>query len=284
MQKVQKIMIDAGFTCPNRDGSRGWGGCTFCRNDSFNPSYCKGSIKEQIESGKRFFAGKYPEMKFLAYFQAFSNTYAPLGILKSRYEEALNAENVIGLVIGTRPDCIDEMLLAYLKELQADGKEIIIELGVESFYNRTLQRINRGHDSECSRKAIIQCANAGLVVGIHMIFGLPGETKNEILHETEIINELPINRLKIHQLQILKETPMAIEWEMHRSDFLSLNVEQYAQLVADFVHNLRPDIEVERFASSAPSELVIAPRWGLKPYEVQRIIEKKLAENSFENY
>lgn len=274
--KVQKIMIDAGFTCPNRDGSRGIGGCTFCRTDSFNPDYCKGSIIEQLEAGKKFFEGKYNEMKYIAYFQAFSNSYAPLETLRARYEEALDVNDVIGITIGTRPDCISDPLLSYLQTLQKRGKEILIEIGVESFYNHTLCRINRGHDEACSQQAIKRCAEAGIPVGAHLIFGLPGETFDDILREADIINQLPIQRLKIHQLQILKDTAMAIDWQQNPQDFLTFDVYQYAQLVAQFVRRLNPGIVIERFASSAPPSIIIAPHWGLKPAEVQKIIEKEI--------
>lgn len=271
-------MLDGGFTCPNRDGRVGTGGCTFCRTDAFNPSYCRStsSIREQLEAGKRFFAGKYPEMKYLAYFQANSNTYAPLSILAQRYEEALSVEDVVGLVIGTRPDCVEAEVLQYLVNLQQKGHLISLELGVESFYDKTLQRINRGHSAATSISAIKRSADMGLETGIHLILGLPGETKEEILYETEIINTLPIHSIKLHQLQILKGTAIAKEYEEHPNDFLSMNIDDYADLVAAFISRLRKDIHVERFASSSPTDLIIAPRWGLKPSEVQRRIEERL--------
>lgn len=276
--KLQKIMLDGGFTCPNRDGRVGTGGCTFCRTDAFNPSYCRStsSIREQLEAGKRFFAGKYPEMKYLAYFQAYSNTYAPLSILAQRYEEALSVEDVVGLVIGTRPDCVEDEVLQFLVNLQQKGYLISLELGVESFYDKTLQRINRGHSAATSISAIKRSADMGLETGIHLILGLPGETKEEILYETEIINTLPIHSIKLHQLQILKGTAIAKEYEEHPNDFLSMNIDDYADLVAAFISRLRKDIHVERFASSSPTDLIIAPRWGLKPSEVQRKIEERL--------
>ncbi len=274
--KLQKIMLNAGFTCPNRDGHVGVGGCTFCRTESFNPSYCHGTIAQQLEAGKRFFAGKYPEMRYLAYFQAFSNTYGPLEQIRQRFEEALAVEDVVGLVIGTRPDCIPDELLAYLQELQQRGKNITIELGVESLYDRTLTRVNRGHTAQCSIDCIQRCAAAGFPVCIHLIFGLPGETEEDILHQADILNTLSISSIKIHQLQILRDTRMADEWQLHPDDFLSPDVQQYASLVAAFIRRLNPAIHIERFASSAPPSLLIHPRWGLKPSEVQKIIEQQL--------
>lgn len=267
-------MLNAGFTCPNRDGQLGVGGCTFCRTESFNPSYCHGTITQQMEAGKRFFASKYTEMRYLAYFQAFSNTYAPLDIIKERYEEALAVSDVEGLVIGTRPDCISDELLSYLQEVQRRGKSVTIEIGVESLYDRTLQRVNRGHSAQCSIECIQRCAAAGFHVCIHLIFGLPGETTEDILHEAEILNCLPVSSIKIHQLQILRDTPIAIEFQQHPDEFLSLSVDDYASLVTAFIHRLSPSIHIERFASSAPPYLLLHPRWGLKPSEVQRIIEQ----------
>lgn len=273
--RLQKIMLNAGFTCPNRDGSLGVGGCTFCRTDSFNPSYCHGSIKEQLEAGKRFFAGKYKEMRYLAYFQAYTNTYASFEEIKQKYEEALAVPEVVGLVIGTRPDCISEETLSYLEELQSKGWIISIEIGVESLFDRTLSRVNRGHDSRTSTEAIERCHKHRLPVCIHLIFGLPGETEDDILSEAEIINQMPITSLKIHQLQILKGTVMEEEWKRYPEEFLHLSVSEYAKLVASFIKKLRTDIMVERFASSAPPSLVIAPNWNLKPSEVQKIIEEE---------
>ena len=272
-------MLDGGFSCPNRDGRVGTGGCTFCRTDAFNPSYCRSStsIREQLEAGKRFFAGKYPDMKYLAYFQAYSSTYAPLAVLKQRYEEALSVEDLVGLVIGTRPDCLDIDVLHYLDELQQKGFLITLELGVESFYDKTLRRINRGHSAQDSITAIRRCAQAGIDTTIHLIFGLPGETKDELLAETSIINSLPITAIKLHQLQILKDTAMAEEFAKHPEEFLPMSIDDYVELVTSFISRLRKDIHIERFAASAPADFIISPLWGLKPSEVQQRIEEKLS-------
>ena len=277
--KLQKLMLDGGFSCPNRDGRVGTGGCTFCRTDAFNPSYCRRStsIREQLEAGKRFFACKYPDMKYLAYFQAYSSTYAPLAVLKQRYEEALAVEDVVGLVIGTRPDCLDDDVLHYLDELRQKRFLITLELGVESFYDKTLQRINRGHSAQDCITAIRRCAKAGIDTTIHRIFGLPGETKDELLAETSIINSLPITAIKLHQLQILKDTAMAEEFAKHPEEFLPMSIDDYVELVTSFISRLRKDIHIERFAASAPADFIISPLWGLKPSEVQQRIEEKLS-------
>lgn len=272
--KRQRIMIDGGFTCPNRDGSVGRGGCTFCRPDSFTPDYCRtsGSIAEQIKAGKQFFAGKYPEMRYTAYFQAYSGTYAPLDVLRSRYKEALSQPDVVGLTVATRPDCISTEAIALLKELQEEGYEVSMEVGVESLYDRTLQRINRGHTAQQSIDAIRRLDEAGISVGAHLIIGLPGETEDDILAEADMLSALPISMLKLHQLLILHGTSMARDWEEHRSDFLELSLDAYVSLVSAFVKRLREDIVIERYASSAPPHQLISPRWGAKPAEVERRI------------
>jgi len=264
-------MINAGFTCPNRDGKVGNGGCTFCRTESFCPQYCHGSITEQLKAGKKFFEGKYPDMKYLAYFQPFSNTYAPVELLRERYEEALRDPDVVGLLIATRPDCLPDDVISYLKEL-AQKTFVSIELGVESLYDKTLQRINRGHNAQTSIEAIRRCHEAGLEVGIHLIIGLPGETIEEILDEATIINGLPISSIKLHQLQIIEGTKMAEDWRNNREDFLDFTAETYAVCVAEFLKRLNPSIRVDRVASSAPSALLIHPRWGKKPQEIWQMV------------
>lgn len=270
--KVQRIMIDAGFSCPNRDGTVSTGGCTFCRTESFNPAYCHGSIREQIEAGKRFFGQKYRNMKYAAYFQAYSNTFAPIPILRERYEEALSCDDIDALVIATRPDCLSEEILSYLSDIKHRGYDVSIEIGIESLYDDTLRRINRGHSAQQTCEAIRQCAEAGLDVGGHLIIGLPGETEDLILHEASLLNALPLSYLKLHQLQILKDTKMAEEWKSRREDFHVTELPAYVSLLKSFLSLLRPDIRIERYASSAPASLLIAPRWGLKPAEIARQI------------
>lgn len=214
--RVQKISVDAAFSCPNRDGRLSLGGCTFCDNKTFNPSYCdRGkSITQQLEEGKAFFAKKYPEMKYLAYFQAYSNTYAPLEELKRKYEEALAVDDVVGLVIGTRPDCVSDEALDYLQQLN-QRTFLIVEYGIESANDNTLRRINRGHTFDCSRQAIIKAHQRGIITCGHIILGLPGEDEEEMLHQASTISQLPLDILKLHQLQIIKGTPLAKEYEAH---------------------------------------------------------------------
>lgn len=270
--RVQKISIDAGFTCPNRDGRISTGGCTYCDNRTFNPSYCdrNKSIREQLKEGKNFFNRKYSNMKYLAYFQAFTNTYGSVDLLKQMYEDALQEEDIVGLVIGTRPDCISTPLLDYLEQLSRQTF-LIVEYGIESANNETLRRINRGHTFECSKKAVEMTAERGIFTGGHIILGLPGEDREESLRQAPIISSLPLNILKIHQMQIIKGTRLADEYLQH--PFPLYTVEEYLHLIADYISLLRKDLVLERFVSQSPPELLIAPRWGLKNYQFVHLLE-----------
>ena len=275
--KVQKISIDAGFTCPNRDGQTGTGGCTYCDNRTFNPTYCdrRKTVSEQLEEGKAFFARKYPEMRYLAYFQAYTNTYAPVSSLATMYEEALCTENVVGIVIGTRPDCINEALLDYLKTLSR-RTFVLIEYGIETANNTTLRRINRGHTFECTQRAIEMTHRRGILVGGHIILGLPGEDAAESIRQAPIISSLPLDILKIHQMQIIRGTVLAREYA--RKPFHIYNVDEYIQLIIDYIARLRKDLILERFVSQSPADLLIAPKWGLKNYEFTNLLNKRLAQ------
>ena len=264
--RVQKISIDAGFTCPNRDGRISTGGCIYCDNRTFNPSYCQRrlSVSNQLAEGKQFFARKYPDMKYLAYFQAFTNTYAPIAQLKALYEEALQVEDIVGIVIGTRPDCVSDELLNYLAELN-ERTFVLVEYGIESTNNDTLLRINRGHSFEQSVAALERTHQRGLLTGAHIILGLPGEDAAESLRQAPILSQLPIDILKIHQMQIIRGTRLAEEFE--REPFHIYTMDEYIELIAQYIQRLRPDMVLERFVSQSPKELLIAPHWGLKNYE-----------------
>jgi radical SAM protein (TIGR01212 family) len=276
--RVQKISIDAGFTCPNRDGRISTGGCIYCDNRTFNPSYCqrRHSVTQQLEEGKRFFAHKYPDMKYLAYFQAFTNTYAPLSQLKALYEEALQVDDIVGIVIGTRPDCVSDELLDYLAELN-QRTFVLVEYGIESANNDTLLRINRGHSFEQSQEAIQRTHQRGLLTGAHIILGLPGEDAAESLRQASIISSLPIDILKIHQMQIIRGTRLAEEFAAN--PFHIYTVDEYIQLIAEYIQRLRPDLILERFVSQSPKELLIAPHWGLKNYEFTNLLVNYLKQN-----
>ena len=276
--RVQKISIDAGFTCPNRDGRISTGGCIYCDNRTFNPSYCqrRHSVTQQLEEGKRFFAHKYPDMKYLAYFQAFTNTYAPLSQLKALYEEALQVDDIVGIVIGTRPDCVSDELLDYLAELN-QRTFVLVEYGIESANNDTLLRINRGHSFEQSQEAIQRTHQRGLLTGAHIILGLPGEDAAESLRQASVISSMPIDILKIHQMQIIRGTRLAEEFAAN--PFHIYTVDEYIKLIAEYIQRLRPDLILERFVSQSPKELLIAPHWGLKNYEFTNLLVNCLKQN-----
>ncbi|MGM9672879.1 MAG: TIGR01212 family radical SAM protein [Bacteroidaceae bacterium] len=277
--KAQKLSVDAGLTCPNRDGTLGRGGCTFCDNRTFNPAYCRqgGSITDQLEAGKRFFARKYPTMKYLAYFQSYSNSYGTLSHLKELYEEALRVPDVVGLVIGTRPDCMPDALLEYLEELNR-RTFLLVEYGVESANEETLVRVNRGHTFAQARECIIRTAQRGIRVGVHMILGFPWETRSELIRQAQLIASLPITTLKLHQLQVIKGTQLAREYELHPWPLPT--AEEYVDLVLEYISHLPSSLVLERFVSQSPPEYVIAPRWGLKNHEFSALVKKAMQKRS----
>jgi len=286
-ERLQKIVLDAGFTCPNRDGEVGRGGCTYCDNAAFHPAYSTSgkSLHQQMDEGIEFHKVRYRTTEhYLAYFQAFSNTYAPLERLKSLYEEALGHPQVVGIVIGTRPDCVDEEKLDYLADL-AGGKImepapiVIVEYGVESCYDETLARINRGHDFETACRAIRMTAERGIDVGAHFILGLPGETRQMMLDSCSMINDLPIRSVKFHQLQIVKGTRMEKEYAECPQDFERFTLDEYLDFFADMLERLRPDLYIERFVGEVPPRFVNETPWGLvRNVELLRLLDRKLQE------
>ncbi|MFA6334708.1 MAG: TIGR01212 family radical SAM protein [Bacteroidales bacterium] len=282
-KRLQKIVIDAGFTCPNRDGSIATGGCTYCDNAAFHPSYSTPdkSILHQIEEGIEFHRKRYrTATDYLAYFQPYSNTYASLDHLKSLYEKALSHPSVAGLVIGTRPDCVDTEKLDYLAGLSKETI-VIIEYGVESVYDKTLLRINRGHSYQQAVDAINETAKRGISQGAHFIFGLPGETREEIMATAGEINKLPLNSVKFHQLQIVKETAMELEFLKQSQDFLQFKLNEYIDFFIDFLELLKPDIYIERFAGEVPPRFVNSTPWGkIRNAELLRLLEKRLIERN----
>ena len=279
--RVQKLSISAGFTCPNRDGKLSTGGCTFCSNEAFNPSYCspEKSIRQQIEEGIEFHQRRYRRAsQYLAYFQAYSNTYKPLEELKTIYQQALDVPSIKGIVIGTRPDCIDEPLLHYLNEVQ-QTHYVMLEYGVESVYDDTLKRVNRGHDFATAKRAIEKTAQYGIPCGGHFIFGLPGETKAMMLDAADIISQLPLNTVKFHQLQIFKGTPMASMFHEHPEAFHLFNLEEYIDFVIDFTERFNPSIVIERFAGEVPPRYLVSEPWMKLRYDqVLNLIEKRMEE------
>ena len=296
-ERLQKIVLDAGFSCPNRDGKVGRGGCSYCDNAAFHPSYSTAgkSLHQQLDEGIDFHKVRYRTTEhYLAYFQSFSNTYAPLERLKKLYEEALSHPSVVGLVIGTRPDCVDEEKLDYLADL-AQGRVlkewsrslaneperkapvVVIEYGIESCYDKTLERINRGHDFETARQAVKMTAERGLDVGAHFILGLPGETRQMMLDSCAIINELPLRSIKFHQLQIVKGTKIEREFAERRQDFECFTVDEYLDFFVDMLERLSPSISIERFVGEVPPRFVNETPWGLiRNVELLRMLEQRL--------
>lgn len=274
---VQKLPVDAGFTCPNRDATKGIGGCVFCDNQAFTPSYCdrRDSIARQIAKGKQFFGRKYPHMRYVAYFQSFSNTYADLDTLRRRYEEALADEQVVGIIIGTRPDCVDTDVLNYLEQLSRQTF-VVVEYGIESVNDHTLTAINRGHDFACSRAAVEATAARGITTGAHMILGLPGEDKEEMLRQAAVVSSLPIDILKVHHLQIVRGTRLALLHEQAPLPFFA--IDDYIALLADYIARLRHNIILERFVSQLPPGMVVAPRWGVKSQEFIRLLNEYMKQ------
>lgn len=275
--RVQKLSVDAGFSCPNRDGRIGTGGCIYCDNRTFNPAYCDNrlSVTDQLERGKAFFARKYPQMKYLAYFQAYTNTYAPTEQLAALYKEALAVDDVVGLVIGTRPDCMSTSLMDYLAELNRKTF-VLIEYGIESANDATLRLINRGHDFACVRRTVEETHRRGLLTGGHVILGLPGDDREESLRQAHLISGLPLDILKIHQMQVIEGTPLArLYREQH---FHVYSLEEYIELVTEYVRRLRPSLVLERFVSQSPAHLLVAPKWGIKNHEFTALLHRYMEQ------
>lgn len=275
--KVQKISLNAGLSCPNRDGTLGTGGCTYCNNHTFNPDYCRptSSITEQLEEGKHFFARKYPQMKYLAYFQAYTNTYGEQSRLLAMYHEALQVDDVVGMIIGTRPDCMPDSLLLKLSELNRI-KPIIIEYGAETSHNRTLDLVNRHHTWQQVEDAVRRTHNFRLSCGLHLICGLPGENNDDILMTVKRACQLPIDTLKFHQLQIVKGSTLASQIENNEIDVRTFSVDEYIDLCCKIIGIVPRSIAIERFVSQAPADLLIAPRWGLKNYQFTNLLNNRL--------
>jgi uncharacterized protein len=282
--RIQKLTIDAGFTCPNRDGTKSTGGCIFCNNEAFNPSYCtpEKSIHQQISEGIEFHAHRYRHaVKYFAYFQAFSNTYASLDFLKKTYEQALQNEMVVGLIIGTRPDCINESILEYLSSL-SKKYYVVIEYGLESIYDKTLQRVNRGHTFQDSLNALALTKKYGIKSGAHIMFGLPGESRSEMMDSVSMISSLPLHSIKFHQLQIVRGTQLANEFQKAPATFDLFSLEEYVQFLSEFLSRLNPNFIIERLAAETQPWNNLSETWGgLRYDQVLRRIENRMEELDF---
>lgn len=277
--RVQKISVNVGFSCPNRDGTKGSGGCIYCDNSSFTPAYCNAtdSIAVQLQKGREFFSHKYPDMRYIAYFQSYTNTYAPVETLEPLYRDAVG-NGIAGLIIGTRPDCISPELLEMLARIN-QIVPVSIELGIESTNDQTLERINRHHTFEDTVKAAQLCAQYGLETGGHLILGLPGETEADFLEHARRVSKLPIKTLKLHQLQVIDGTPLAAVYRQNPDSISTFTLNSYIATVVSFLEHLSPDIVVERFVSVSPTEKLIAPKWNrMKNFEVVALIDKELEQ------
>lgn len=280
--KVQKLSVDLALGCPNRDGTIGRGGCAYCNNAAFSPDAAKQglSVTDQLERGRSFFARKYPSMRYLAYFQSYTSTYAARQLLLSAYDEALR-DNTVGMVIGTRPDCMPSSLLDDLAALsQQYGKPVMIEFGIETFHNSTLKAVNRGHTSEQACDAVRRTAAAGFHVGAHLIMGLPGEDEAMMAQTLDCLSSLPVTSVKLHQLQILEGTLLAARYRAGELDFMQFTPQSYAELCARLLRHIRPDIAIDRFIAQAPPHMLIAPKWGLKNYQFTAILHRCLKESA----
>ncbi|MDR3220291.1 MAG: TIGR01212 family radical SAM protein [Dysgonamonadaceae bacterium] len=277
--KVQKISVNAGFTCPNRDGTKGRGGCTYCNNRTFSPQYAAPNkpVGQQMEEGIRFFSKKYPKMKYISYFQSYTNTYDNLENLLEKYNEALQYPDVVGLIIGTRPDCMPDNLLDELEKISRKYF-LLIEYGIESTNNDTLAFINRGHTYEDAVETILRTASRKIYCGAHLILGLPGETREMILSHADKISRLPLTTVKLHQLQLIRNTEMVRQLENNPALFHLYTLDEYIDLCIDFIDGLNPDFYIDRFVSLSPRELLIAPAWGLKNHEFTAKLYKRLQE------
>ncbi len=275
--KVQKLNVNAGLSCPNRDGTKGWGGCTYCNNASFTPAFGSDSysVTQQLLDAKRFYYGKYSNMKYVAYFQSFTNTFAPVKQLQSLYEEALLVPDVVGLVVSTRPDCLGDDVLDLLQSINEKNK-VIVEIGAETTHDRTLELINRCHSWQCARDAICRVAQRGLTVGIHLILGLPGESEEDMMTTVNRVAQLPVSTIKFHQMQVLRGTLLALLWKRGEVQLIDWSAQDYAKLCQRISSKLPGTIVIERMVSTAPSELLLYPKWGLKPAQFREIFEKNL--------
>ena len=280
-QRVQKISVNAGFNCPNRDGKISKEGCIYCTNKSFSPFYCNSddSISEQLRKGIDFFSPKYNAQKYLAYFQTYTNTYDNINALRQKYDEALSVDGVIGLVISTRPDCVGDEIMRLLADY-AKEKYVEIEFGLESTKNTALELINRGHTYEQAVDAIMLAQKYGIMSGVHLILGLPYETEDDFYLHAEKISQLPISTLKLHQMQVLKGTRLESLYFENKSLFADLSLENYVRIVANFLDMLNPEIIVERLTSESPREMVLYPDWnGRKNFEVSHIVNAFMKKN-----
>ncbi|MDD6889067.1 MAG: TIGR01212 family radical SAM protein [Bacteroidales bacterium] len=276
--KMQKLTVNAGFSCPNRDGSLGFGGCSYCNNDSFSPAIGGTSVTQQLSNARLFFARKYPAMRYIAYFQSYTNTYGDIDHLLSLYREALAVDGVDAIIIGTRPDCVSPKLLDALADINRHNR-VIIEYGAESSHDSTLQLVNRCHTWQCTVDAVKMTHQRGIDVGLHFILGLPGESRDMILQTVDAINLVMPETVKFHQLQLIRNTRLALQVNRGEIDIPRFSLDEYIDLCCDIIHRLNPAIAIERFISQAPPNLLLYPQWGLKNYQFTNLLHNRLSHH-----
>ncbi len=279
--KMQKLSVNTGRSCPNRDGTIGRGGCTYCNNMAFTPSYClaSDSVGVQLEKGRRFFGRKYPQMRYLAYFQSYTSTHGGFDSFRNACLEALGVDGIDGIVVGTRPDCFDRRVASFLGDIRDAGKFVMMEFGAESAHDATLRRVNRCHRWADTVEAVEIARGAGLCTGLHLIMGLPGETPEMMLQTVDAVNLLLPDTVKLHQLQIVADTPLARAVAAGEESVEQWTVEGYLDFCCEAVGRLHPSIAIERFTSQSPGDMLISPRWGLKNYEFVHRLDRRLAES-----
>jgi radical SAM protein (TIGR01212 family) len=274
-ERVHKISIDASFTCPNRDGSLGVGGCTFCNNASFSPNgRAPAAVSQQIDAGKFIIRKRTGARKYIAYFQAYTNTYAETELLKQQYDQALTEPNVIGLAVGTRPDCVADSVLDLLVSYQNRGYEVWLELGLQSSFDKTLERVNRGHDYEAYRSTLIRARKRGLQVCTHLIIGLPGEDEQHYKTTLDRVLDLGVDGLKLHPLHVVKGTQLANEWR--RGEYQPLKLEDYTRIAANLIQQTPQDIIYHRLTATASDSILLAPSWCAKKWLPLNLIAQEL--------
>jgi len=276
--KVYKLPVDAGFTCPNRDGKVGYGGCTYCCNQSFSPpaSLKKSDIHTQIEYRKTLLKEGSRNKKFLVYFQPYTNTYAEVAVLKRLYDEALQDEDVIGFCVGTRPDCVPDEVLNLL-ESYAAHHHIWVEYGLQSIHDKTLLRINRGHNFAQFEDAVRRTQGRGIFICVHIILGLPGETRKDILATAKVLTGMGIDGIKMHHLQVIKNTKLAREF--NEGKFRVLPPKEYIKLVCDVLELLPPGVAIQRLVGEVlQDKVLIAPRWNLNKHQVLSLVEQEFID------
>lgn len=273
--RVHKLAIHAGFTCPNRDGSKGRGGCSFCNNESFSPHADREpSVAEQIAAGRAVVRKRTGAVRFLAYFQAYTNTYAEAGRLAALYREALAEPDVIGLSVGTRPDAVPEPVLDLLADLRDRGHEIWVELGLQSAFDATLARVNRGHSFKDYQRTLERIRQRNLPVCTHLIVGLPGEGRREAVASLERVVALGTDGLKLHPLHVVRRTPLASEWK--RGDYQPLSMDDYIATAADLIERTPPEVVYHRVTGTASPDILLAPAWCAKKWAILNGIENAL--------